>query len=157
MVLDSAQWCHLIYVVDPISGKKLWLSSYCSYLNFLTHIVVWIWLFSLCISLHGNAFSAHSLQSIGFVGPGLCLIGLATAKSPSVGSAWLTLAFGLKSFSHSGFLVNLQVSIFSHLKTFFFFFWLEVLFSNIMFFSFVITGDCTTVLWCFAWYAFILW
>ncbi|XP_017406844.1 probable anion transporter 4, chloroplastic isoform X3 [Vigna angularis] len=48
------------------------------------------------------------MQTIGFVGPGLCLIGLATAKSPSVGSAWLTLAFGLKSFSHSGFLVNLQ-------------------------------------------------
>ncbi|XP_061347159.1 probable anion transporter 4, chloroplastic isoform X2 [Gastrolobium bilobum] len=48
------------------------------------------------------------MQSIGFVGPGLCLIGLATAKNPSIGSAWLTLAFGLKSFSHSGFLVNLQ-------------------------------------------------
>ncbi|TKY56437.1 anion transporter 4 [Spatholobus suberectus] len=48
------------------------------------------------------------MQSIGFVGPGLCLIGLATAKNPSIGSAWLTLAFGLKSYSHSGFLVNLQ-------------------------------------------------
>ncbi|KAK7385498.1 hypothetical protein VNO78_31220 [Psophocarpus tetragonolobus] len=48
------------------------------------------------------------MQSIGFIGPGLCLIGLATAKNPSIGSAWLTLAFGLKSFSHSGFLVNLQ-------------------------------------------------
>lgn len=48
------------------------------------------------------------MQSIGFVGPGLCLIGLATAKNPSIGSAWLTFAFGLKSFSHSGFLVNLQ-------------------------------------------------
>eukprot|EP00256_Glycine_max_P066503 XP_025981098.1 probable anion transporter 4, chloroplastic isoform X3 [Glycine max] len=48
------------------------------------------------------------MQCIGFVGPGLCLIGLATAKNPAIGSAWLTLAFGLKSFSHSGFLVNLQ-------------------------------------------------
>ncbi|XP_019460692.1 PREDICTED: probable anion transporter 4, chloroplastic [Lupinus angustifolius] len=48
------------------------------------------------------------MQTIGFVGPGLCLIGLVTAKNPSLGSAWLTLAFGLKSFSHSGFLVNLQ-------------------------------------------------
>ncbi|XP_004490571.1 probable anion transporter 4, chloroplastic [Cicer arietinum] len=48
------------------------------------------------------------MQSIGFVGPGLSLIGLATAKNPSVASAWLTLAFGLKSFGHSGFLVNLQ-------------------------------------------------
>lgn len=62
-----------------------------------------------------NANSALSLQSIGFVGPGLSLIGLATAKNPSVASAWLTLAFGLKSFGHSGFLVNLQVSSdFSH-------------------------------------------
>lgn len=52
-----------------------------------------------------------SLQSIGFVGPGIALIGLTTAKSPSVASAWLTLAVGLKSFSHSGFLVNLQVGI----------------------------------------------
>ncbi|XP_020963213.1 probable anion transporter 4, chloroplastic isoform X2 [Arachis ipaensis] len=48
------------------------------------------------------------MQTIGFVGPGVCLIGLATAKNPSVGAAWLTVAFGLKSFSHSGFLVNLQ-------------------------------------------------
>ncbi|XP_057442302.1 probable anion transporter 4, chloroplastic isoform X2 [Lotus japonicus] len=48
------------------------------------------------------------MQTIGFVGPGLCLIGLATAKNPAIGSAWLTVAFGLKSFSHSGFLVNLQ-------------------------------------------------
>ncbi|MED6125252.1 putative anion transporter 4, chloroplastic [Stylosanthes scabra] len=48
------------------------------------------------------------MQAIGFVGPGVCLIGLATAKNPSVGAAWLTVAFGLKSFSHSGFLVNLQ-------------------------------------------------
>lgn len=63
-----------------------------------------------------NASSVLSLQTIGFVGPGLCLIGLATAKNPAIGSAWLTVAFGLKSFSHSGFLVNLQVSDFSHVK-----------------------------------------
>lgn len=48
------------------------------------------------------------MQSIGFVGPGIALIGLTTAKSPPIASAWLTLAVGLKSFSHSGFLVNLQ-------------------------------------------------
>ncbi|XP_068338381.1 probable anion transporter 4, chloroplastic [Pyrus communis] len=48
------------------------------------------------------------MQSIGFVGPGIALVGLVTAKSPAVASAWLTLAVGLKSFSHSGFLVNLQ-------------------------------------------------
>ncbi|KAL2898789.1 putative anion transporter 4 chloroplastic [Bienertia sinuspersici] len=48
------------------------------------------------------------MQSIGFIGPGIALIGLTTAASPSIASAWLTLAVGLKSFSHSGFLVNIQ-------------------------------------------------
>lgn len=50
-----------------------------------------------------------SLQSIGFIGPAIALIGLTTAKTPLVASAWLTVAVGLKAFSHSGFLVNLQV------------------------------------------------
>ena len=50
-----------------------------------------------------------SLQSIGFIGPGIALVGLTTAKSPLMASGWLTIAVGLKSFSHSGFLVNLQV------------------------------------------------
>jgi hypothetical protein len=50
------------------------------------------------------------LQSIGFVGPGVALIGLNAAKSPIVASAWLTVAVSLKSFGHSGFLVNFQVS-----------------------------------------------
>ncbi|XP_075492685.1 putative anion transporter 4, chloroplastic [Primulina tabacum] len=48
------------------------------------------------------------MQSVGFVGPGFALIGLTAAKSPFIASAWLTLAVGLKSFSHCGFLVNLQ-------------------------------------------------
>ncbi|KAJ8747678.1 hypothetical protein K2173_013021 [Erythroxylum novogranatense] len=48
------------------------------------------------------------MQSIGFLGPSVALIGLTTAKIPSIASAWLTLAVGLKAFSHSGFLVNLQ-------------------------------------------------
>lgn len=48
------------------------------------------------------------MQSVGFVGPGFALIGLTVAKSPFIASAWLTLAVGLKSFSHCGFLVNLQ-------------------------------------------------
>ncbi|CAI0475522.1 unnamed protein product [Linum tenue] len=48
------------------------------------------------------------MQSIGFIGPAAALVGLTTAKSPSIASAWLTLAVALKSFSHSGFLVNLQ-------------------------------------------------
>lgn len=56
-----------------------------------------------------NSSIPFSFQSIGFIGPGIALIGLASAKSASIASAWLTLAVGLKSFSHSGFLVNLQV------------------------------------------------
>ncbi|KAL0437846.1 UNVERIFIED_CONTAM: putative anion transporter 4, chloroplastic [Sesamum radiatum] len=48
------------------------------------------------------------MQSIGFIGPGLALIGLTMARTPFTASAWLTLAVGLKAFSHSGFLVNLQ-------------------------------------------------
>ncbi|CAN1282448.1 Probable anion transporter 4, chloroplastic [Linum perenne] len=48
------------------------------------------------------------MQSIGFMGPAVALVGLTTAKSPSIASAWLTLAVALKSFSHSGFLVNFQ-------------------------------------------------
>lgn len=73
----------------------------CSNPGFLT--ANWVYLLS-------NKFAA-SLQSIGFVGPGIALIGLTAAKSPLIASAWLTLAVGLKSFSHSGFLVNLQVGI----------------------------------------------
>ncbi|CAN1846497.1 Probable anion transporter 4, chloroplastic [Linum perenne] len=51
------------------------------------------------------------MQSIGFMGPAVALVGLTTAKSPSIASAWLTLAVALKSFSHSGFLVNFQVGL----------------------------------------------
>ncbi|XP_022948981.1 probable anion transporter 4, chloroplastic isoform X1 [Cucurbita moschata] len=53
-------------------------------------------------------FTRKMMQSISFIGPGIALIGLTSARSASVASAWLTLAVGLKSFSHSGFLVNLQ-------------------------------------------------
>ncbi|KAL8140316.1 LOW QUALITY PROTEIN: hypothetical protein V2J09_006337 [Rumex salicifolius] len=48
------------------------------------------------------------MQSIGFIGPSIALIGLTAAKNPTIASAWLSLAVGLKSFSHSGFLVNIQ-------------------------------------------------
>ncbi|KAI3860607.1 hypothetical protein MKW98_017242 [Papaver atlanticum] len=48
------------------------------------------------------------MQSIGFIGPGVALLGLTAAKTPFIASFWLTVAVGLKSFSHSGFLVNLQ-------------------------------------------------
>ncbi|RAL43295.1 hypothetical protein DM860_012436 [Cuscuta australis] len=48
------------------------------------------------------------MQSIGFFGPGIALIGLTKAPTPTIASAWFTLAVGLKAFSHCGFLVNLQ-------------------------------------------------
>lgn len=53
-------------------------------------------------------FTRKLMQSIGFIGPGFALLGLNSATNPSVASAWLTLAVGLSSFSHAGFLVNLQ-------------------------------------------------
>nr|GLL42961.1 probable anion transporter 4, chloroplastic isoform X2 [Ipomoea trifida] len=48
------------------------------------------------------------MQSIGFFGPCTALVGLTTAPTPVIASAWLTLAVGLKAFSHCGFLVNFQ-------------------------------------------------
>ncbi|KAL9271271.1 putative anion transporter 4, chloroplastic [Drosera capensis] len=67
------------------------------------------WLFSsMHILLKGQSQRVSESQSIGFVGPGIALICLTTARSPVVASAWLTLAVGLKFFSHSGFLVNIQ-------------------------------------------------
>ncbi|KAL1827475.1 hypothetical protein ACET3Z_005887 [Daucus carota] len=53
-------------------------------------------------------FTRKMMQTIGFAGPGLALIALTMSKSPITASAWLTVAVGLKSFSHFGFLVNLQ-------------------------------------------------
>ncbi|KAG6792767.1 hypothetical protein POTOM_001925 [Populus tomentosa] len=58
--------------------------------------------------IRSASIKSSSLQSIGFFGPGIALIGLTTARNPFLASAWLTIAVGLKSFSHSGFLVNLQ-------------------------------------------------
>ncbi|CAI9759136.1 unnamed protein product [Fraxinus pennsylvanica] len=55
-----------------------------------------------------NSMHSWGFFSIGFIGPGIALIGLTTAKSPLLASAWLTVAVGLKAFSHCGFLVNLQ-------------------------------------------------
>lgn len=65
--------------------------------------------FSLLFLLLTGGFHLLFWQSIGFIGPGIALIGLTTAKQPLVASAWLSLAVGLKSFSHLGFLINLQV------------------------------------------------
>lgn len=49
------------------------------------------------------------MQSIGFLGPAVALIGLNGAQNPSIASAWLTAAVGFTAFSQAGFLVNLQV------------------------------------------------
>ncbi|XP_042016307.1 probable anion transporter 4, chloroplastic [Salvia splendens] len=48
------------------------------------------------------------MQSIGFFGPAMALVCLTMARSPFIASAWLSVAVGLKAFSHCGFLVNLQ-------------------------------------------------
>ncbi|KAH9324773.1 hypothetical protein KI387_004951, partial [Taxus chinensis] len=53
-------------------------------------------------------FVRKLMQSIGFLGPAVALIGLNSAKNPSVASAWLTAAVGFTAFSQAGFLVNLQ-------------------------------------------------
>lgn len=98
---------------------------------------------------------ASSLQSIGFVGPGIALIGLISAKSPSIASGWLTLAVGLKSFSHSGFLVNLQVDAMNTLN---FNFKLEWMFHFPLTFhsDYLLPGDRSTIFWCTAWYFYLI-
>jgi ABC-type uncharacterized transport system permease subunit len=48
------------------------------------------------------------MQSIGFLGPAVALLGLNAVKNPVVASAWLTAAVGLSAFSQAGFLVNYQ-------------------------------------------------
>lgn len=68
--------------------------------------------FPVSVSLSGSLLNLL-VQSIGFLGPGLALVFLTKARSPVIASAWLTIAVGLKAFSHCGFLVNLQVLIFS--------------------------------------------
>lgn len=53
-------------------------------------------------------FVRKLMQSIGFLGPAVALLGLNTARNPSIASAWLTAAVGFSAFSQAGFLVNLQ-------------------------------------------------
>jgi len=48
------------------------------------------------------------MQSIGFLGPGLALLALNAAQSPTIAAAWLTAALSLSSFSQAGFLLNMQ-------------------------------------------------
>lgn len=48
------------------------------------------------------------MQSIGFIGPGLALLGVNASQSASVAAVWLTAAVGTSAFSQAGFLVNFQ-------------------------------------------------
>lgn len=48
------------------------------------------------------------MQSIGFLGPAVALLGLNAVRDPMVAAAWLTAAVGLSAFSQAGFLVNYQ-------------------------------------------------
>ncbi|KAI3988820.1 hypothetical protein MKX01_016391 [Papaver californicum] len=61
-----------------------------------------VWSDMLISSGKSVASTRKIMQSIGFIGPGVALLGLTAAKTPFIAS------LGLKSFSHSGFLVNLQ-------------------------------------------------
>ncbi|XP_073311446.1 probable anion transporter 3, chloroplastic [Primulina huaijiensis] len=48
------------------------------------------------------------MQSIGFIGPGIALLCLNFAKTPSVASIFLTAALSFGSFSQAGFLLNME-------------------------------------------------
>ncbi|KAK4432308.1 putative anion transporter 3, chloroplastic [Sesamum alatum] len=48
------------------------------------------------------------MQSIGFIGPGISLLCLNYAKTPSVAAVFMTMALSLSSFSQAGFLLNMQ-------------------------------------------------
>ncbi|KAJ7517780.1 hypothetical protein O6H91_21G040400 [Diphasiastrum complanatum] len=48
------------------------------------------------------------MQSIGFLGPAIALLGLNGQTNPNIASVWLTAAVGLSAFSQAGFLVNHQ-------------------------------------------------
>ncbi|CAI0424376.1 unnamed protein product [Linum tenue] len=48
------------------------------------------------------------MQSIGFIGPGLALLCLNYANTPTTASVFITAALSLSSFSQAGFLLNIQ-------------------------------------------------
>lgn len=143
---------------DAVDFKN-WVSHnmfhcvFCSF-SFGCHLLVFIWFWLLFCSV--STQSVSYLQSIGFVGPAVALVGLTAAKTPSTASAWLSLAVGLKAFSHCGFLVNLQVRLLSNremLNNM-----IECLFSPFLTVSllFPLPGDCSTLFWCFTRYDILL-
>ncbi|KAG6596362.1 putative anion transporter 3, chloroplastic, partial [Cucurbita argyrosperma subsp. sororia] len=48
------------------------------------------------------------MQSIGFIGPGLALLCLNFATTPTIAAVLMTVALSLSSFSQAGFLLNMQ-------------------------------------------------
>ena len=50
-----------------------------------------------------------SLQSIGFMGPGVSLLCLRFAQTPSVAAVLMTVALSLSSFCQAGYFCNIQV------------------------------------------------
>jgi hypothetical protein len=50
-----------------------------------------------------------SLQSIGFMGPGVSLLCLRFAQTPSVAAVLMTIALSLSSFCQAGYFCNIQV------------------------------------------------
>lgn len=48
------------------------------------------------------------MQSIGFIGPGVSLLCLNYARSPTIAAVLITIALSLSSFSQAGFLLNIQ-------------------------------------------------
>lgn len=53
-------------------------------------------------------FVRKVMQSIGFIGPGLALLCLNFAKTPTVASVLITIALSFSAFSQAGFLLNMQ-------------------------------------------------
>lgn len=51
------------------------------------------------------------VQSIGFIGPGVSLLCLRFAQTPSVAAVLMTIALSLSSFSQAGYFCNVQVVI----------------------------------------------
>ncbi|GMI97155.1 phosphate transporter 4;3 [Hibiscus trionum] len=88
--------------------QAAWFSAVPWCMMALTGYLAGLWSDTLIRTGTSITLARKIMQSIGFIGPAIALIGLTAAKTPSIASAWLSLAVGLKAFSHCGFLVNLQ-------------------------------------------------
>nr|KJB19914.1 hypothetical protein B456_003G124900 [Gossypium raimondii]KJB19915.1 hypothetical protein B456_003G124900 [Gossypium raimondii] len=88
--------------------QAAWFSAVPWCMMALTGYLAGLWSDTLIRNGTSITLTRKIMQSIGFVGPAVALVGLTAAKTPSTASAWLSLAVGLKAFSHCGFLVNLQ-------------------------------------------------